>query len=174
MSQAFSRPAGNRQTVASAVLLVGSVATITSALLFQYVGGYMPCELCLLQRWPYYLSAPLALVALAAAAGRAPAMLTRGLLVVIGLLMLFGFGTAIYHAGVEWHFWAGPADCTSSGGVDLSGDLLSAIDTIKPPACDEAPWRMLGLSFAGWNVLASLVFVVVAFWGASAKPNRWA
>ena len=32
---------------------------------------------------------------------------------------------------------------------------------IEPPHCDVAAWRMLGLSMAGWNVLASLGFAVV-------------
>jgi disulfide bond formation protein DsbB len=32
--------------------------------------------------------------------------------------------------------------------------------------CDEAAWRFLGLSLAGWDVLVSLGLAVVALWGA--------
>jgi disulfide bond formation protein DsbB len=31
--------------------------------------------------------------------------------------------------------------------------------------CDEAPWRFLGLSLAGYNVIISLGLVAIAIWG---------
>jgi disulfide bond formation protein DsbB len=46
-----------------AVLLALSSAAILIALGFEHIGGYEPCPLCYIQRWPYY-----ALIALAAAA----------------------------------------------------------------------------------------------------------
>ena len=50
----------------------------------------------------------------------------------------------------------------STGG----GGILDAIDTVIPPSCDKAALRVLGLSFAGWNALASLGLMVVALRGA--------
>jgi disulfide bond formation protein DsbB len=32
--------------------------------------------------------------------------------------------------------------------------------------CDEAPWHFLGLSFAGWNVVASLALAAGAAFSA--------
>lgn len=46
----------------SVLLAVGMAAVIGSALGFQYIGGYIPCELCLLQRQPYYYGIPLVLI----------------------------------------------------------------------------------------------------------------
>lgn len=88
----LARPTGSSQTIAAAVLLVGSAATVGTALLFEHVGGYIPCALCLQERWPYYISIVLAALALVAAAGRARAFVVRGLLVLIGLAMLVGLG----------------------------------------------------------------------------------
>jgi disulfide bond formation protein DsbB len=34
--------------------------------------------------------------------------------------------------------------------------------------CDEAAWRFLGLSFAGWNVLISLLLSAIALRAAVA------
>ncbi len=49
-------------------LALAMAGVVGSALAFQYVGGYIPCKLCLEQRWPYYIGAPLmALAALSAA-----------------------------------------------------------------------------------------------------------
>ena len=38
-----------------------------------------------------------------------------------------------------------------------------------PPACDKAALRVLGLSFAGWNAVASLILMAVALRGAFSK-----
>lgn len=168
------RPTGLRQTLGAAILLIGSAGTVGTALLFEHLGGYIPCALCLQQRTPYYVSIGLALAALVAAKSRAPAVLTRLLLVAIGAMMLYGLYLAVYHAGVEWRFWAGPADCALSGGADLGGDLLSTIDAIRPPACDQAAGRFLGLSFAGWNVLASALFAFVALRTGLGPSDRFA
>jgi disulfide bond formation protein DsbB len=35
--------------------------------------------------------------------------------------------------------------------------------------CDEAAWRFLGLSLAGYNVLISLLLAAIAAWGAATE-----
>jgi len=37
-----------------------------------------------------------------------------------------------YHAGVEWHFWQGPTDCTGEiGNLGSAGNLLQRLDTVN-------------------------------------------
>ena len=155
------------------ILLIGMAATIAAVLGFQHIGGYIPCKLCLEQRQPYYAAIPVAAIALAAtAAGWRPA-LTRTLFLIIGLLLLYTFVLAVFHAGVEWQWWAGPTDCGATAGnisADV-GDLLSDLSATRPPACDEAAGRFLGLSFAGWNAVASLAFASLAFAAAARRQN---
>lgn len=152
-------------------LAVAMAATVGTALGFQHIGGYIPCALCLLQRQPYYYGIPVAIAAALCAAVGAPAWLTRTLIVVVGIMMLVGAGMGIYHSGVEWHFWEGPATCstTASGVTQNAGDLLSDLNSIKGPSCTDAALRVLGLSFAGWNVLASIALAAVAFVGVVRK-----
>ena len=92
-----------------------------------------------------------------AALVRAPReLIAVGLLCVI-VAMLCGAAFGVYHAGVEWHWWPGPADC--SGPVtDFTpkGSMLSQLQSIRVVRCDEAAWRFLGVSLAGYNVLISL------------------
>lgn len=165
--------ADQRQTLMTyaAGLALGMTATVGAALGFQHIGGYIPCALCLLQREPYYWGVPVALAALVTAVFRLPAGVTRGLLGLVGVMMLIGVGMGVYHSGVEWGFWEGPATCaTSANGLTTNaGNLLSDINTIKGPSCTEAALRVLGLSFAGWNVLASLALAAVAFYGALSR-----
>jgi len=162
-------PFARRGFVISIVLALGMVITVGTALGFQHLGGYIPCALCLEQRNPYYWGIPVAILAAVSAALGGPAWLTRALLAVAGGLMVIGAGLGIFHSGVEWHFWAGPASCsTSAAGVTTNaGDLLGDLNSVKGPSCTDAALRVLGLSFAGWNVLASLVLAAIAFRGAT-------
>ncbi len=73
-------------------------------------------------------------------------------------------GLAVYHAGVEWKWWPGPTECT--GAFDLKWGEGGVVDT-PVIRCDEASFRFLGLSFAGWDALVSAFLAAVAAWGAA-------
>lgn len=137
-----------------------AVAAIAGAWVFELGFGYLPCKLCLWERWPYYIGIPLGLAALAAGGGGMGRFL-QGAMV---LVFLAGAGLAVYHAGAEWAFWPGPSDC---GGRIADGpanvlDLKASIRATKVIRCDQAALRVLGLSFAGWNVLVSLAVAALA------------
>ena len=155
----------------SIVVTLGMVVVVGSALGFEHIGGYIPCALCLLQRNPYYIGIPLGILTILSVVLKLPRSVTRALLVLIGLLMLVGAGMGVYHAGVEWKFWEGPASCSvSAAGVAAgAGNVLDQLNSVKGPSCTDATLRVLGLSFAGWNVLTSLALAVIAFAGASRK-----
>ena len=156
------------QTRSAALVFVGMVAVIATVLAFQHIGGYIPCKLCLQQRQPYYAAMPLAAIAfLSIRLGWSPA-LSRLLLAIVALLLMSTAALAAYHAGVEWRWWAGPADCGATAGNISNdvGDLLDDLTSTRPPACDEAALRILGLSFAGWNVIASAGLACIALIGA--------
>lgn len=161
-------PAQRGPMLTAAFLAVAMAVTVGSALAFQYIGGYIPCKLCYEQRIPYYVGAPLMLLAALAAMFKLPGWLTRVLLVVGGLLMVYGLYLGVFHSGVEWGWWPGPTDCTNvAGPVDTGGKgVLDALDKFVPPSCDKAALRILGLSLAGWNAIASLILAAVAFRGA--------
>ena len=146
------------------VLLAG-VATIAAAWYFQLVLHYLPCELCLYQRIPYYVGLPIAALALLAAVAGASLSVLRAALMLIGLVFLVGMGLGVYHAGVEWSLWPGPTGCSGATGQTpaSAGDLLNAVKTTRVVSCTEAAWRFLGISMAGWNALISALLALVAF-----------
>lgn len=160
--------AENRRKLTALFLAVAMAAVVGSALAFQYIGGYIPCKLCYEQRIPYYVGAPLMVLAFLSAAFRLPSWITRALLAIGGLLMLYGLYLGIFHSGVEWGWWPGPTDCTNvANPVDTGGNgVLDALDKFVPPSCDKAALRIMGLSMAGWNAIASLVLAFVALRGA--------
>ncbi|PHP65567.1 disulfide bond formation protein B [Zhengella mangrovi] len=164
--------AASRTATWTALFLAFAMAAVVlSALGFEHIGGYIPCALCLEQRLPYYIGAPLMLATFLLGRFGSPALLVRLLLAAGAGLMLWGLVLAVYHSGVEWHFWAGPTDCTSVAPVTPGSveELLSGAVNKRPPSCDEAALRVLGLSMAGWNALASAFLAAVAIRGVFAK-----
>src|SRR5262249_62135620 len=132
---------------------------------FQYGLGLAPCPLCLEQRVAYYVSIPLAvMILLGLSVGASRKVLLMALLA-IAAAMLWNAYLGAYHAGVEWHWWAGPQDCSGQQGFRFdSGSLLEQMEKTRVIRCDEASWRFLGLSLAGYNVLISLALAVIALW----------
>jgi disulfide bond formation protein DsbB len=157
----------NPAAAAAVVVAAGGAATILGAWYFQYGVGLAPCPLCLEQRIPYYLAIPLAAVVALAAGRRWPRSLLGAGLLLIAAILLWGAGLAIYHAGVEWHWWAGPQDCATPAASLGGGNLLRQMQTARVVRCDEAAWRFLGLSLAGWNALIALALAAVALAGAA-------
>jgi disulfide bond formation protein DsbB len=81
--------------------------------------------------------------------------------------MLWNAGLGVYHAGVEWKWWAGPQDCGGAlSDLGSAGGLLKRLESIRVVRCDEVAWSFLGLSLAGYNVLISLLLAAIAAWGA--------
>jgi disulfide bond formation protein DsbB len=160
--------ARRREMLAPAIVLGVGLATILGAWGFELIGGYAPCKLCLEERVPYYVGLPVALAALLAAAAGAKVTVPRMLLIVAGLIFAFNVYLGGYHAGAEWGWWSGPADCGATGAPTTSDtDILAELETMAPVvSCTDVQWRMLFLSFAGWNFVISLFLVAVSFWGA--------
>ena len=142
----------NRAFVFFATLL--AALTIIGAWGFEAIGGYVPCELCLGQRIPYYLGVPL-LGLLFAFWHRLPGFLRLMLTLLSLVVFIWSVYLGVSHAGVEWKFWPGPTSCTGTGaGVSFSD--LNALNDVQIVPCDQPEFRFLWLSFAGYNALISL------------------
>ena len=138
------------------VALFLSAAVILAALGFEYLLGYIPCPLCLMQRYAYYAAIPALFLALVMSSGGKSGW-AAFLFFLVALAFLANAGLGVYQSGAEWKFWPGPAFCgTEQALTGQAGDLIKNLATTKVVRCDEASWRFLGLSFAGWNVLTSL------------------
>jgi disulfide bond formation protein DsbB len=129
------------------------------------LAGNRPCELCLTERYAFYAGAPLALLT-ALAAGRGGAWARLGF-VALALVFLANAVFAGYHAGVEYHFWEGPTACTGSLSGSLNvADLIKQAQVAQPVRCDEPAMQVIGLSLAGWDVVASAAIALYAAFAA--------
>lgn len=144
-----------------AFALFVSSAAILSALGFQHIGGFAPCPLCLMQRYAYYVAIPTLFLALLLSSSGARGF-AAAIFVLVALAFIANAGLGAYHAGAEWKFWPGPDSCSGSSLIAGSaGDLVKSLSTTRVVRCDEAAWRMFGLSFAGWSAVISLFLAIV-------------
>ena len=155
---------------AGAMLLI-SLTVLGGALASQYWGGLDPCELCLLERWPWWAAIAIS-AALWFAGDRLPLTAPA---ILLTLVFLVSAGLGFYHAGVELHWFAGPSACTASGTAATNIDELRAqLMNKQPVMCDQVQWSLFGISLAGWNALVSLALGGFCAMTARGCHLRWA
>jgi len=137
------------------VLFAGIVAGLILGTAFasQIFGGLAPCELCWWQRYPY-----MAIIGVSLVGTFVKAIPQKLLLLLLAALFLTDAGLALFHVGVEQHWWEGLPTCSST--IDFTDNIKDALDAIMNTAvvrCDEVAWSLFGVSMAGYNMLAALV-----------------
>jgi disulfide bond formation protein DsbB len=157
--------------IAAFVISAGMLAVAHG---FQTFGGLAPCHLCLKQREVYWAAMGVSAIAVAAGFTRVGAPAPRIASLILAAVFAYGAYLAAFHAGAEWKWWPAPATCSSSGAAVSAADLQALLSgsVKKVPPCDQAPWRLLGLSMAGWNCLASVALVGLSL-TAAARPGAW-
>ena len=135
-----------------------SMSMILFALISEYVFGFTPCSLCLIQRYPHVLVA-----------------ITSIWLVFFGthnlfiyplntLIMAFSIILASYHVGVEQGVFQGPQSCSSSNLSSVSEKSAEAllIDLLNTSVvrCNEVTWSFMRLSMASWNLIMSIALFI--------------
>jgi disulfide bond formation protein DsbB len=135
-------------------VLIASAIVLGTALLSEYWGGLAPCELCLLQRWPWAAAIVISMIVVLVGERARLDWVALVLALVFAVSIVFAF----YHVGVEQHWFAGPTACTAGpGGAVTLEQMKQQILGTAPVLCDRPAWTLFGVSLAGWNLLASLV-----------------
>jgi disulfide bond formation protein DsbB len=159
---------------AAGFMMFGAAGALALALAFEHIGGYAPCPLCLVQRYAYYAAIPLGFVGLIALS--AQARTAAGILFLIaGLAFVANTGLGIYHSGIEWGWWPGPAACSNPAQPLAIGDGQSLLESLRSNSvisCSEAPFRFLSLSFAGWSAVISAVLAACGLVAANVNLDR--
>lgn len=132
---------------ARALALIVPAALIAGALGSQYLGGLVPCEMCMWQRWPHYAAFAFVVVAFIVP--------KRGVVALAALAIFVSGAIGLWHAGVEYHWWQGLTHCSKLPSAGSGSDFIA--DIMKTPLvrCDEAQWTLFGVSLAGYNALIS-------------------
>ena len=151
-----------------------SLAMILGALFFQYVMLVLPCEMCHWQRWPHDGAVVVGFAGALLFAAHAIDRKTVAIFAWIALLLILATGLiGAWQALIEWKLMPGPASCTGdrivlTANMDLNGPVVR---------CDQAGWRLFGISLAGYNFLCSTGVTVLGALLLTKKlrlPMKWA
>ncbi|MFZ1990666.1 MAG: disulfide bond formation protein B [Alphaproteobacteria bacterium] len=122
--------------------------------------GWIPCELCLEQRIPYWIGSGIALAAAIAALPRLNLGLISSLLMAAAAItFVVGAGLAIQHIGVEQHWWK--STCSGGGKASIA-DLLASVGKRPIVPCDEKRPFLFGLTLTNYNLLISIALAALA------------
>jgi disulfide bond formation protein DsbB len=143
-------------------LFAVACGSLAFALHAQYFLGLEPCNLCLYQRIPY---AVIGLFAGAALVRPSPAA-RRAVMWLAAASFAIGAAIAVYHVGVERHWWASAVCGGKISDLSSTTELLAGLGTPPEKSCDSVDWVFLGLSMATYNaafsaVMAGLCFIAV-------------
>ena len=139
------------------IMLALSLGALAIALIAQYAFGYEPCLLCQYQRIPYWTVAAICLIELCV-----PGVDRKGVAGLISAIFACAAVLALYHVGVERHWWQAGA-CAAQGGVSFSFDDFKGAP-VQPilKSCDSVDWTLFGLSMATYNVAVSACLALAA------------
>jgi len=134
------------------LILILSIFAVLAAYFIQYVLGYQPCNLCLIQRIPYILSIITILICLLSQKFEKIALIILSLIFFSATLLSF------YHFGIEQGFIKESLVCDlNNPGNELSREALLNQLKEMPISCKNVTFKIFGLSLATFNVFISII-----------------
>ena len=138
------------------IILFISIFSLGSAYFIEYILGFSACNLCLIERIPYFLALLIILI------GFFLNRFEKFILISLGFIFLCATILSFYHVGIEQGFFEESLACVSNNDASLLNkkDLLKEIQTAKI-SCKDVDFTLFGLSLASINTIISLILSVI-------------
>ena len=138
------------------IILFISIFVLISAYFVEYILGYKPCNLCLIERLPYFFAIIIILLCLT---------INKFYKIVFILLAItFAVGTILsfYHFGIEQGFFKESLVCAANNEINslAKEDLIKELQK-KVVSCKDVQFTLLGLSLAIINTIISFILSVI-------------
>ena len=138
------------------LILSFSIFALIAAYFIQYALGHQPCNLCLIERIPYFFSIIVILTVLFTK------KFEKLSLIILSLIFFSATLIAFYHFGIEQGFINESLVCN----LDSKNNVLSKealLDQLKQEtiSCKDVTFKIFGLSLATINVIISLIFTTI-------------
>ena len=138
------------------LILLFSIFALLAAYFIQYVLKHQPCNLCLIERIPYFVSIIVISFFLFTK------KLGKPVLLVLSLVFFSAALIAFYHFGIEQGFIKESLVCDlNNQSNDLSKEALLNQLNEMPVSCKDVTFKFLGLSLATFNIFISLILSVI-------------
>ena len=136
------------------LVLTFSLISIISAYFIEYVLGYQPCNLCLIERIPYVLSTILVVF------NNIFKKEEKFIILLLILIFVFSFLISVYHFGIEQGFFEEPSVCGLKNGANIiSKEELLNLLSQKTISCKDVTFMIFGLSLTSINIIISLIII---------------
>ncbi len=133
-------------------VLAFSIISLAIAYFIQYILGHKPCNLCLIERIPYF--AAVILVSLIFIINKFERIIAG----IVMLFFIFGAIISVYHVGIEQGVFSESLVCD----LDMSSENLSKENLLKnlesktAISCKDVTFRFFGFSLATINTVISI------------------
>ena len=132
------------------------LVSIISAYYIELVLGHQPCNLCLIQRIPYKLSFILIVLNYFFEKNE------KFIILLLILLFSFSFMMSFYHFGIEQGFFEESTVCGLKNISDvISKEQLLEELQVKTVSCKDVTFRIFGFSLTTFNMIISLILVIL-------------
>ena len=138
------------------ILFILSITILTTAYVIQYIFGYQPCNLCIIERIPYAL----AIIILILNYKFKKDQVFYSVLLL--LVFSFSFLISLYHLGIEQGFVDESNICRSNS-VDLitKEEILKFLQKIKI-SCKDVAFKIFDLSLTTYNIIISILMFLIS------------
>ena len=135
-----------------------SIISLSSAYFIEYILGYQPCNLCLIERIPYALSIFFITFNFIFKTNE------KFIILLLSLTFAFSLIISFYHFGIEQGFFQESSLC----GVKNDGEITTKEELLKElqknrVSCKDVTFRIFGLSLTSINIVISLLFIITLF-----------
>ena len=138
------------------LILAFSIFAILSAYFIQYVLGHDPCNLCLIERIPYFFSIVVILICLFTK------KFEKITLIILCLTFFSAALLSFYHFGIEQGFIEESLVCNLNNLTnELSKEALLNQLKKMPISCRDVTFKVFGLSLATFNIFISLILSAI-------------
>ena len=144
----------NKNLLIKLILLISIIALI-SAFFIEYTLGHQPCNLCILERIPYFLAIIVILL------NYKFIEFEKFFILFLTIIFLFGTVLSLYHLGIEQGLIQESLVCDLKSGSNLLSkeEILKQLQE-KSVSCKDVTFKIFGLSLTSYNVLISLVISI--------------
>jgi len=138
------------------IIFLISLISILVAYFIEYILGYQPCNLCLIERIPYGLA--LILIILNYVFNKSEYFF----ILLLVLIFVFSFIISFYHLGIEQGFFEESVVCglKNSSEIISKEELLKQLQ-VKNVSCKDVTFRILGFSLTTINMMISLFVIFI-------------
>ena len=148
-------PKIKNKTILNLILLF-SVFALIAAYFIQYVLKHQPCNLCLIERIPYFFSIVIISICLFTK------KFEKLSLIILSLIFFSATLIAFYHFGIEQGFFNESSVCgLNSLSNELSKEALLNQLKKMPVNCKDVTFEIFGLSLATFNIFINLILGVI-------------